>query len=108
MTQERQAPREEVLDRPTPEVKDPEFWRVLLHNDDYTPMDFVVEVLESVFLKPPAEAYRIMLQVHLQGLGLCGVYSYEIAETKVDVVQRRAREQGYPLRASAEPDSPPA
>jgi ATP-dependent Clp protease adaptor protein ClpS len=105
MPQERQTPREDVLDRPAPEVKDPEYWRVLLHNDDYTPMGFVVEMLETVFLKPPAEAYRIMMQVHVQGMGLCGVYTFEIAETKVDQVHRRAREQGYPLRASAEPDT---
>ena len=82
----------------------PRLFKVILHNDDYTTMEFVVRVLESVFLKQPAEAYRIMMLVHTCGWGLCGVYPYEIAETKVATVQDLAREQGFPLRASLEPE----
>ena len=77
-------------------------YQVVLHNDDYTTMEFVVEVLESVFLMHPAEAYRVMLQVHCQGRGACGVYPHEIAETKVGLVHGLAREHGFPLRASIE------
>ncbi|HKC12217.1 MAG TPA: ATP-dependent Clp protease adaptor ClpS, partial [Vicinamibacteria bacterium] len=69
---------------------------------DYTTMQFVVEVLESVFHKSPAEAHRIMMHVHTRGFGVCGAYPYEVAETKVALVLDRAREQGYPLRASLE------
>ena len=71
-------------------------------NDDYTTMDFVVEVLESIFNKAPAEAYRIMMAVHTQGKGLAGVYPYDIAETKVETVIDRARENGFPLKATME------
>ena len=85
-------------------VKPPPMFKVLLLNDDYTTMDFVVEILESVFNKAPAEAYRIMMAVHTQGKGLCGVYPHEVAETKVDTVIERAREQGFPLRAAMEPE----
>ena len=75
---------------------------MLLLNDDYSTMDFVVEVLESVFQKSPAEAYRVMMAVHLQGKGLAGVYPWEIADTKVQTVKSLAREAGYPLRAALE------
>jgi ATP-dependent Clp protease adaptor protein ClpS len=95
---------EGVLERTRQEVKRPELFKVLLLNDDYTTMDFVVEVLESIFNKPPAEAYRIMMMVHTQGRGLCGVYPYEIAETKVESVVSRARENGFPLKAAMEPE----
>ena len=93
-----------VLERTRQETKKPELFKVLLLNDDYTTMDFVVEILESVFNKPPAEAYRIMMAVHTQGQGLCGVYPHEVAETKVDAVMERARESGFPLRAAMEPE----
>jgi len=83
-------------------LEEPPMYRVLLLNDDYTSMDFVVEVLMRVFHKPVEEATRIMLNVHQQGAGLCGVYAYEIAETKVDTVHNLARESGYPLRCSME------
>ena len=83
-------------------VEQPPLYKVLLHNDDYTTMEFVVMILESVFSKPPAEAYRIMMQVHCNGHGICGVYSYEVAETKVALVHEQAREHGFPLRASME------
>ena len=76
----------EVLERTRKETKKPELYRVLLLNDDYTTMDFVIEILESVFHKQPAEAFRIMMMVHTQGKGLCGLYPHEVAETKVDAV----------------------
>jgi ATP-dependent Clp protease adaptor protein ClpS len=94
----------EVLERTRQETKKPELFKVLLLNDDYTTMDFVVEVLESVFHKQPAEAFRIMMAVHTQGKGLCGVYPFEVAETKVETVVERAREHGFPLRAAMEPE----
>lgn len=83
-------------------VKKPTQHYVLLHNDDYTTMEFVVEILEGVFHKPSAEAFRLMMQVHTQGQALCGTYPYEIAETKVSAVHERAHEHGFPLRASIE------
>lgn len=94
----------EVLERTRQETKKPELYRVLLLNDDYTTMDFVVEVLESVFNKQPAEAFRIMMAVHTQGKGLCGVYPHEVAETKVSTVIERARDSGFPLLATMEPE----
>ena len=81
----------EVLERTKQQVKKPEMFKVLLINDDYTTMDFVMEVLETIFQKQPAEAYRIMMAVHTQGKGLCGLYPHEIAETKVTTVIERAR-----------------
>jgi ATP-dependent Clp protease adaptor protein ClpS len=94
----------EVLERTRQETKKPELFKVLLLNDDYTTMDFVIEILESVFHKQPAEAFRIMMMVHTQGRGLCGVYPHEVAETKVETVVARAREHGFPLRAAIEPE----
>jgi ATP-dependent Clp protease adaptor protein ClpS len=94
----------EVLERTRQETKKPELFKVLLLNDDYTTMEFVVEILESVFNKAPAEAHRIMMAVHTQGQGLCGVYPFEVAETKVATVVELARGQGFPLRATMEPE----
>lgn len=94
----------EVLERTRHETKKPELFKVLLINDDYTTMEFVVDVLESIFHKQPAEAYRIMMMVHTQGKGLCGVYPHEVAETKVTTVIERARENGFPLLAAMEPE----
>jgi len=102
MAEEERKPGGEVLERARPKTKKPQLFKVLLHNDDYTTMQFVVEVLESIFNKSPAEAYRIMMNVHTRGLGVCGAYSHEVAETKVGLVHDRAREQGFPLRASLE------
>jgi ATP-dependent Clp protease adaptor protein ClpS len=85
-------------------TKTPPMYRVLLLNDDYTPMDFVVEVLVRYFRKTGEEATRIMLSVHQQGAGVCGVYAFEIAETKVAQVTRAARGAGYPLRCTLEPE----
>jgi|APHig6443717497_1056834.scaffolds.fasta_scaffold239933_2 ATP-dependent Clp protease adaptor protein ClpS len=83
-------------------VREPRRYKVLLHNDDYTTMDFVVMVLRRVFHKNEPEAMRIMWAVHKQGLGLCGIYTAEVAETKVDTVHALAKAAGYPLRASLE------
>ena len=94
----------EILERTRQETKKPELFKVLLLNDDYTTMDFVVEILESVFHKQPAEAYRIMMAVHTQGQGLCGVYPFEVAETKVATVIDLARGSGFPLHAAMEPE----
>jgi ATP-dependent Clp protease adaptor protein ClpS len=95
---------EQVLERTRQETKKPELYKVLLLNDDYTTMDFVVEILETVFNKAPAEAYRIMMAVHTQGQGLCGVYPFDVAETKVATVVDLARSHGFPLRAAMEPE----
>ena len=94
----------EILERTRLQTKKPELYKVLLLNDDYTTMDFVVEILESIFHKQPAEAFRIMIAVHTQGKGLCGVYPHEVAETKVAAVEDRARDHGFPLRAAMEPE----
>lgn len=83
-------------------VKKPRQYKVLLINDDYTSMDFVVMILETIFKKSPAEAVQIMLNVHQQGSGVCGVFTKEIAEAKVEAVHRRAKESGYPLKAITE------
>ncbi|MBN1142401.1 MAG: ATP-dependent Clp protease adapter ClpS [Deltaproteobacteria bacterium] len=81
-------------------LRPPPLFHVLMHNDDYTTMQFVVEVLQKIFSKPLSEANRIMFNVHTQGKGLCGTYPFEIAETKVSQVHSMAREAGFPLRCS--------
>ncbi|MDY6905265.1 MAG: ATP-dependent Clp protease adapter ClpS [Thermodesulfobacteriota bacterium] len=83
-------------------VKPPSLYRVLLHNDDYTTMEFVVEVLQHVFRKTFEEATMIMLNVHHHGIGICGVFTYEIAETRIDMVHNTARERGFPLKCTME------
>jgi ATP-dependent Clp protease adaptor protein ClpS len=92
----------QVAEKTRPATKKPPLYKVILHNDDYTTMQFVVEVLEAIFHKSPAEAHRIMMHVHTRGHGVCGIYTHEEAESKVDQVHSRAREQGFPLRASFE------
>ncbi|HXW68798.1 MAG TPA: ATP-dependent Clp protease adapter ClpS [Dissulfurispiraceae bacterium] len=84
------------------ETKKPSLYRVVLLNDDYTPMDFVVHILESVFHKSTVEATQIMLNVHKKGSGLAGVYTREIAETKVYTVQELARKDRFPLKCIME------
>ncbi len=84
-------------------TRQPPMFRVLMHNDDYTTMEFVVEALIAVFHKSPPEANRIMLHIHFKGAGVCGVYPFEIAETKIAKVHDLARSEGYPLRCSLEP-----
>jgi ATP-dependent Clp protease adaptor protein ClpS len=93
---------EAVVEKTRPKTAQPPMFRVLLHNDDYTTMEFVVDVLESIFHKSPAEAHRLMMQVHREGSSVCGVYPHEIAETKVSLVHERAKAHGFPLRASIE------
>jgi ATP-dependent Clp protease adaptor protein ClpS len=83
-------------------VKRPPLYKVLLHNDDFTTMNFVVFILRSVFQRSEMDAVRIMLHVHNQGVGVAGVYTYEIAEAKVARVTQLARENEFPLLASVE------
>ena len=91
-----------VATKTLPKVKRPAFYRVLLLNDDYTPMDFVVFVLQKFFRKNREDATRIMLNVHHTGVGECGVYSYEVAETKVAQVMDCARENQHPIQCVME------
>ncbi len=84
------------------EIKEPRRFKVLLHNDDYTTMEFVVRILKTVFNKTEPEATRIMMNVHEHGVGVCGIYSIELAETKVAQVHSLARREGFPLRSSME------
>jgi len=91
-----------VKERLRRKISEPTLYSVVLLNDDYTPMEFVVDVLEAVCQKSPAEAYRIMMQVHLTGRGVAGIYPWEVAETKVDTLMSRAREAGHPLQATIE------
>ena len=93
---------QQVSSKTREETREPRMYRVLLHNDDYTTMEFVVEILMFVFSKSPESALKIMMNVHQKGIGVCGVYTHEIAETKVDTVHNLARESGYPLRCSME------
>jgi ATP-dependent Clp protease adaptor protein ClpS len=84
----------------------PRMWRVLVHNDDYTTREFVVEVLRSIFRHSESEAVRVMLHVHYNGVGVAGVYTREVAETKVAIVEALAKEREYPLLLSMEPEDP--
>ena len=85
-----------------PKTKKPSLYKVLMLNDDYTPMEFVVHVLEKFFGKPREEATEIMLHVHRRGVGICGVYTYEVAETKVTQVIEYARRHQHPLQCTLE------
>ena len=91
-----------VKERVKTEKKDPTLYKVVLLNDDYTTMEFVMRVLEEVFQKSPAEAYRIMMQVHLNGRGIAGIYAWEVAETKAEKVASLAVDAGHPLKATIE------
>ena len=93
---------EEVATETREKLKQPPLYRVLLHNDDFTTMEFVVHVLEAVFQKAEAEAFRIMWAVHTQGVGVAGVYTYEVAEMKVEKVTHMARAAEYPLLCTLE------
>jgi ATP-dependent Clp protease adaptor protein ClpS len=84
------------------EIREPKMYRVILHNDHYTTMEFVIEILVKIFHKPAREASRIMLDVHRRGSGHCGVYSFDIARTKVAQVHALARQHEFPLRCSYE------
>jgi ATP-dependent Clp protease adaptor protein ClpS len=85
------------------EVARPKKYKVLLHNDDYTTMEFVVLVLKKFFNKDQREAEAVMLAVHTQGVGVCGIYTFEVAETKVVQVKKYSRKNGHPLKCSYEP-----
>ncbi len=87
------------------ELEEPQMFKVLLHNDDYTSMDFVVEILTGVFHKTHAQAEQIMLQIHEKGKAICGVYSFEIAQTKAQQVKQKAKQNEFPLLATIEEDS---
>ncbi len=91
-----------VLEETQQKTRKPTLYKVILLNDDYTTMEFVLQVLETVFHKTPAAAHRIMMQVHLEGHAVCGAYSHEVAETKVATVQDLARRDGFPLQATLE------
>ena len=90
--------------RPKQKLQKPKLYRVLLHNDNYTTRDFVVAVLREVFHRSESEAVQIMLHVHHNGIGVAGVYTFDVATTKVRTVEALAREQGFPLRCSTEPE----
>src|SRR5882672_9799626 len=82
----------------------PKLWKVILHNDDFTTMEFVIHVLEVVFSREPAEAQELMLQVHTRGMCVAGVYTHEIAETKVGTVEQMARAAEFPFLSAMEPE----
>ena len=91
-----------VVTRTRPKTKKPSMYKVLLLNDDYTPMEFVVHVLERFFGKTREDATSIMMHVHQKGVGICGVYTYEVAETKVTQVMEFARKNQHPLQCTME------
>ncbi len=91
-----------VLTEVKKEVHEPPMYKVLLHNDDYTTMDFVIMVLETIFRKSSGEATKIMLDVHQQGIGVAGIYTREIADTKIHIVHDVARKNEFPLKCSME------
>lgn len=91
-----------VLERK--KVKRPPRYKVILHNDDYTTMEFVIYVLEQIFGKTKEESYAIMLLVHNEGRGVCGIYTYEVAETKMKRVSLEAKKDGHPLLCTIEPE----
>lgn len=93
-----------VETRSREDVKRPRRFKVLLHNDHYTSMEFVVMILETVFRKSPPESLEIMLSVHQQGVGLAGVFPAAVAETKIKRVHVEAEDQGFPLKCSMEPE----
>ena len=93
-----------VVVKARPKTRKPAMYKVLMLNDDYTPMEFVVHVLERFFQKTREEATRIMLHVHRRGVGVCGVFTYEVAETKVTQVMDLARQNQHPLQCTIEKD----
>lgn len=99
MSQEIQNKRD-IATKSQQQVQRPQMYKVLLHNDDYTTMEFVVHILEAVFHKTPAQASEIMLTVHNQGIAVCGIYIFEVAETKTATVHAIAEQYEFPLRCS--------
>jgi len=96
--------KEETSVQEREKTKRPRLWKVLLHNDDFTTMDFVVLVLVTYFQKSHAEATHVMLQVHRKGVGVAGVYARDVAETKIKQVMKEARASGMPLKLTTEPE----
>jgi ATP-dependent Clp protease adaptor protein ClpS len=96
------TPNTGVVVKTTPKVKQPSMYKVIMLNDDYTPMEFVVMVLERFFNKTAEEATRIMLHVHQKGVGVCGIFTYEVAETKVTQVMDSAKQHQHPLQCTLE------
>ena len=90
--------------RNTEKLQRPRMWRVLLHNDDYTTQEFVVWILETIFHKPRAEAIAVMMSVHRSGMGVAGVYTHDVAETKLNSARQRAEEHEFPLLVTMEPE----
>ena len=99
---DQEGPEHGIALKPRPKVRRPSMYKVLMLNDDYTPMEFVVHVLERFFQKTREEATRIMLHVHRRGVGVCGVFTYEVAETKVTQVMDLARQNQHPLQCTIE------
>jgi len=93
---------EGIIEEIDEETTEPPMYKVLIHNDDYTTKEFVVQILIAVFNKSMEEATQIMWKAHKTGVGLCGIYSYEVAETKVNVATATAREHGFPLKTTME------
>jgi len=91
-----------VITETEKKLKKPPLYKVLLHNDNYTTQEFVVYILQSIFRHPPTKATQIMLHVHRRGIGVAGVYTYEVAETKVDQVHALAKEYEFPLKCTME------
>ena len=106
MPREKYDPDSNVVTETVPQkkLKRPALYKVLLHNDNYTTREFVVAVLKEVFHKSETDAVQIMLHVHYNGIGVAGVYTFEVAETKIRTVEAAARENGFPLRLSMEPE----
>src|SRR3954451_22108040 len=96
------SPKGEVVTKPRAKTQRPSLYKVLLLNDDYTPMEFVIHILERFFLMSREDANRIMLHVHQNGVGICGVYTFEVAETKVAQVVDFARQNQHPLQCTME------
>ena len=96
------SPDSAVKERIQEKKQEPTLYKVVLLNDDYTTMEFVIQVLEGVFQKSPAEAYRIMMHVHVNGRGIAGVYTWEVAESKAEKTNTMARGAGFPLKAVTE------
>jgi len=105
MSEQSMDPRhgDELLEEVEEETKEPEMYKVVLHNDDYTTKEFVVEVLQIVFHKPAIEATKIMMDVHKRGKGVVGVYTWDIAQTKVVQVRQMAKTREFPLKCTVEP-----
>ncbi|MEX0975805.1 MAG: ATP-dependent Clp protease adapter ClpS [Woeseia sp.] len=102
ISETRTPDRDVAVDEARPKLKRPPLYRVVLINDDYTPMEFVVEVLQTVFGMQRTQATRVMLEVHTKGKGICGIFSFEIAETKVAQVTNIAQQQQHPLLCTME------